>query len=411
MTSRAREVKEELAVLREQRENLEKTLKSAPVSETRDLRIQLAELSEKMVDLARELRRLMPEHRISRRGGKWDYVNGLKWEALEDKTWSEIEHMESNDTPPTELEMMHAALSVARKSSMTPIQTKYMNELLDQGKRRIEIARDNGKDKSTISRTIKRGNNRLERSTKAAYAILRDQAKWNGEDITIIDLSVPEVMESVLNVLTKRQRLYLYLYYGEWMSLREIQSLCGLESHTCILRSIRSAIGRIEDIALGGQVEISGWDTLEKRLMEHFNSLDLQVLEECSRPQQKRKQKEIRLPIVQKTKSNLWTLFFELPGNLIHQALPEMEIPKPLWISNANERRRGELDDDFHSSEDEHWGSGRLINALKACAKRLERERMDVGSNSIVQIKRTVRNLLYKLMDLVRGGYKNADNH
>ena len=397
MTSRAREVKEQLAALRAQRDELEQLLETTSTSESRALRLRLAELGEDMVDLARELRRLMPEHRISCRS-KWDYINGKRWEALEDKTWAEIERMEPDDRPATEQEMMRAALRKARScSSMTEKQREYVDQILDQGKRRVDVARDCGVDKSTVSRTVKRGRAHLDRDIKAVYAILRNQGDGTG-DLTVIDLSVPEVMEGVLNLLTKRQRTYLYLYYGEWMSLREIQALLGKESHSSILRSIRTALERIEVLALGGQVELRGWDTLEDRLMEHYNALDLESLKDLDRPAHG------------PSKDPPHGFRARLRG-----ILPSLGLSKPVWIMRGAERRSAALAGDLHASEAEHWGSGRLLAALRALAARLgdgagtggrkaEREK------TRRRIVRVLRNLMYKLFDLIRG-VTHADNH
>ena len=87
-----------------------------------------------------------------------------------------------------------------------------------------------------------------------------------------MDLGEPEVLKAVLDRLTLRQQTYLYLYYGEWLSLREIGTLLGVD-HASVLRSIRCGLKRLESLALGEQVEGRGLERLEERLMAHFNDL------------------------------------------------------------------------------------------------------------------------------------------
>lgn len=394
MTNEAKKVKEELAALRERRDELARALEGLSGKEARAVRIQLAEVGEDIIDRSRELRRLMPEHRISYRGGKRDYMERVKWSSLEDKTWAEVEKMVPGDRELTAHEMMRAALRKARScTSMTEKQREYVDQILDQGKRLVDVARDCGVDKSTVSRTVKRGRAHLDRDIKAVYAILRNQEDGTG-DLTVVDLAVPEVMEAVLGILTECQRTYLYLYYGEWMSLREIQELLGLDSHSSVLRSIRTALERIEALTFGGQVELRGWDALEGRLMEHFNGLELEEVEDYSR-------KAVKRPL--RAKLTLWTLFFETKG-VVHPR-PEPAVQKPFWVSYGADRRSGRPE--LHVGG--RWGSGRLMAALKSYAAHRMREAK--GDDVLIQVKRAVRAALYRLFSYLMGGKRHADDH
>ena len=85
-------------------------------------------------------------------------------------------------------------------------------------------------------------------------------------------------------LLTPRQQLYLYLYYGEWLSLREIGRLLRVD-HASVLRSIRCGLERLGTLAVGTRAEVRGLEELEERLMAHFNQLE--PPEEALRPRPK----------------------------------------------------------------------------------------------------------------------------
>ena len=81
------------------------------------------------------------------------------------------------------------------------------------------------------------------------------------------------MLGAVLSLLTPRQQLYLYLYYGEWLSLREIGRLLRVD-HASVLRSIRCALERLEAVTLGTGVEVRGLEALEEALVAHFHALE-----------------------------------------------------------------------------------------------------------------------------------------
>lgn len=384
-----------MAELRARRDCLEQAISQAPPGTARSMKIELSEVKEELVQCARELRELMPRHRISRgKAVRWSDVEGTRWEGLEDKTWQAVEGGEDSGEPLSDPEMMRVSLNRARKSRvMTSTQEAYMAELLDHGKRKSSIAAEHGKNRTTVSRTLARGRARLEQGVKAAYAVMRNQGEQNG-GVTVIDLAVPEVLEGILNILTKRQRLYLYFYYGEWMSLREIAVYFGLASHSTVLRSIQAALDKIGALAMGDQVELRGWDELEERLLEHYNALDLESLEELSRP--------VHSPAKGPP-----------PGFSVirHHVLPVLRLVKPAWIVRDGERRSAALDD-FHVPETGHWGSGRLLSALRDLVTRLGGETGDgrrtpgcwsCDTRKRAVIIRILRNLMDKLFDLLAG--------
>ncbi|WP_143383424.1 hypothetical protein [Flavonifractor sp. An9] len=263
--SQAREIKDQIRVLRAQKNALQARLEGAQGREARAIRLELARIGEDLVDCARQLRELMPRHKISRGGATWSGVEGWRWDQLQYQTWAEMETAEEQEGP-TEKDKMRLAVRAAR-TGISPTQEDYLAGT-DGGRRQAQVAREAGKNRSTVCRTLQRGQKRIAEDAKVLYQLLGRQ---EGGPL-VVDLGEPEVLKAVLDRLTTRQQTYLYLYYGEWLSLREIGTLLGVD-HASVLRSIQCGLKRLESLALGEQVEVRGLDSLEERLMAHFNDL------------------------------------------------------------------------------------------------------------------------------------------
>ena len=275
----AKQVKARAKALRAEKADLQAKLTEARGREAADLRLKLAAVEEDLVDCARLLRELMPRHKISR-GKTWSGLEGWQWDKLQYQTWAELEGAESPEGP-TEQDKMRLAVRAAR-TGLTPAQEAYLAQT-DVGKRPAQVAREAGKHRSTVCRTLRRGKDRIAEDAKVLYDLL---GRREGGPL-VIDLGEPEVLKAVLDRLTQRQQTYLYLYYGEWLSLREIGTLLGVD-HASVLRSIRCGLRRMESLALGEQVEVRGLDSLEERLMAHFNDLPLEEEPREKRTYQKR---------------------------------------------------------------------------------------------------------------------------
>lgn len=275
----AERVKEQARALREQKADLQAQLERAQGREARAIKLELARIGEDLVDCSRQLRELMPRHKIGRRA-TWAGVDGWRWDHLQYQTWAELENAEDTEGP-TEQDKMRLAVRAAR-TGISPSQEAYLAGT-DRGRRQAQVAREAGKNRSTVCRTLQRGQRRIEADAKALYRMLGRQ----GGGLLVVDLAEPEVLRAVLDRLTTRQQTYLYLYYGEWLSLREIGSLLGVD-HASVLRSIRCGLKRMESLALGEQVEVRGLDSLEERLMAHFNDLPLEEESQEKRTYQKR---------------------------------------------------------------------------------------------------------------------------
>ena len=137
-----------------------------------------------------------------------------------------------------------------------------INPYLSEGKKTVayEIAEQLDVNKATVSRTLLR-----------AKKVLNDKAEdLRQEDLrehpNRLDLAEPETARYVLSRLTETQAVYLYLYYGEWLDMRSIGALLGVD-HSTVCRTIHRAAGRIRALCTDGSgVELLGVDALEPAL-------------------------------------------------------------------------------------------------------------------------------------------------
>ena len=120
---------------------------------------------------------------------------------------------------------------------------QQMLELSMEGKRVTEIANILNVDKSTVSRTLSR-----------AYQCIRDLAQFeeqrykpdsDSEESSEMDLTDPETAKKLLGCLTERQAVYMYLYYGEWLTMENIGKLLNVDKST-ICRTLERAAARIQ---------------------------------------------------------------------------------------------------------------------------------------------------------------------
>lgn len=176
--SQAREIKDQIRVLRAQKNALQARLEGAQGREARAIRLELARIGEDLVDCARQLRELMPRHKISRGGATWSGVEGWRWDQLQYQTWAEMETAEEQEGP-TEKDKMRLAVRAARRG-VTQTQEKYLAEL-DQGKKAAQIARETGRHRSTVCRTLRRGEKRIAEDARALYQYYT--SKYSGEEI------------------------------------------------------------------------------------------------------------------------------------------------------------------------------------------------------------------------------------
>lgn len=373
--SEAREVRARARALREQRGALEARL-AAGEGDAWALRLELARLKEELADCAHRLKELEPRHRVSH-GTTWAGVDGWKWDRLQYQTWAELEGAEEPEGP-TRHDRMRLAARTARERAVTEKQGEYLSQV-EKGRSAAQAAREAGRDPSAVARTVRRGKARIARDAKALFAILEAQERPGP---LVLDLAEPAVLGAVLSLLTPRQQLYLYLYYGEWLSLREIGRLLRVD-HASVLRSIRCGLERLGTLAVGTRAEVRGLEELEERLMAHFNQLE--PPEEALRPRPKA---PVRAP---------------------NPRRPPAERPPlramVLRLVRGGETRTAELGEGLRRTEGGRWGSGKLLAALEGWVERLPgRGREKEGR------RQKLGRLLLKLFEWIRRELY-ADHH
>ena len=381
------EVKTRAQELRARKSELEAALAQAP-DDARSIRLELARIQEELVDCARRLREMMPRHKVSYKT-TWAGVEGRRWAQMQYQTWAELEGAEEQDGP-TEQDLMRQVIHTAREQRVTSKQAEYL-AASDGGKKAVEIARENGKDRSTVSRTLQRARTKMERDARAIYTLLR---KRTSTGMLVIDLADPDTLRAVLDLLTNKQQMYLYLYYGEWLSLRDIGDLFGVD-HSVVLRSIRAALERLDRLMAGQEVKVRGLDALEEQLIAHFTRVarEAENLQEPARPSSSKRPS--RAPVRQET-------------------CPPTELPAPLdWtlmLIRGRELRTAPAEH-FKPMITCHWGSGRLLPLLKkALAPSIPWEDTKDYAAIRHRVYRAVRRCLSKLFCMIRRDL-DADNH
>ena len=384
----AMEVKARAQELRARKAELEAALAQTP-EDALTMRLELARIQEDLVDCARELRELMPRHKVSYKT-TWAGVEGRRWDQLQYKTWAELEGAEEQDGP-TERDLMRQAVQIAREQPVTSKQAEYL-AAADGGDRAAEIAREKGRDRSTVSRTLQRARTKRERDAWAIYTLLE---KRTSTGMLVIDLADPDTLRAVLDLLTQKQQVYLYLYYGEWLSLREIGELFGV-NHSVVLRSIRAALERLDQLLAGQEVKVRGLDALEERLITHFNRAELEAEAPSGRSR----------PSASRSHTG--------SASERQDACPPAELPAPLnWTLTLIRglELRSTLAERYKPMITCHWGSGRLLPLLKkALAPSIPWE--DTKDYAAIQhrVYQAVRRCLSKLFHLIRRDL-DADNH
>lgn len=127
-------------------------------------------------------------------------------------------------------------------------------------------------DKTTVSRTLKRAKKTINEIEGAMRNEERAEARG------VIDFSSREVAEDILSSLTETQAVYLYLYYGEWLSLRDIGELLD-KSHVSVCNGIHRAVKRIREKYNDNEdLMLCGVEDLEPMLYEIYQQPDIEHL-------------------------------------------------------------------------------------------------------------------------------------
>lgn len=157
------------------------------------------------------------------------------------------------------------------KAACSPRQQEMLDLFL-QGKSLAEIAEATGVDKSTVWKTLKRA----KKTINEIEGGMRNEER--AKALGVIDFSSREVAEDILSSLTETQAVYLYLYYGEWLSLRDIGELLD-KSHVSVCKGVHRAVKRIREKYNDNEdLMLCGVEDLEPMLYEIYQQPDIEYL-------------------------------------------------------------------------------------------------------------------------------------
>lgn len=145
---------------------------------------------------------------------------------------------------------------------LTPRQNEVF-ELWQNGMNGQDLADRLRLDRSTVSRTLARAKSRL----KAEANRISLTNRLDG--MTVFDMADRDVAKTILACLTPHQTVCMYLYYGEWLSLRDCGDLLGSD-HTAVLRTVQRALWNIQDTLRCGTFTIDNVDALGDMAYELF---------------------------------------------------------------------------------------------------------------------------------------------
>lgn len=220
-------------------------------------KLALFMVNEELLDVNAQLRALAPRRRAGSRGTSSDhFANGAH--RGDKKQYTDWTREDRNYDE--ELDEAHALLLDALRESGGVLsgRQKRMLDLWKSGLGVVEIADRLGVAPSTVSRTLERAKERIRADAQRRQNALRVP---EGR----ADLSDPETARAVLSALSRKQAVYLYLYYSEWLSLREVSQLTGRD-HSVILRTMRRGLARVRDALGGGELALENMDALDDLL-------------------------------------------------------------------------------------------------------------------------------------------------
>ena len=236
--------------------------------------MELALIQEELIDVKAQIRAVSPEYRrvgkrsignnVQRSQDRYQY---FKWK---EENWAQTD--DQDDVHKLMLQGMAEGLSLL-SSKQRKIIELYQSEL-----NITEIARRLNLNSSTVSRTLTLAKKRLQEEIQRFLQQKRLSSR--------LDLSDPILAKLVLSVLTPTQIAYMYLYYSEYLSLREISYLTGV-SHSSILRTIYRALRNIGGLLGYQETELVNIDALDDLAYYTYCEIQYQdiIVPEDLRPQ------------------------------------------------------------------------------------------------------------------------------
>lgn len=251
-----------------QKRQLEQELEKAEGRSRWELRLKLAAVSEDLVLSNRRLHELMPRHKISAPAAG-------EMRSVEREVFGEEDPEQAELHRVTKLALERTCTSLEREAIQRREHVRWQKQ----------VAEEMGSTPSATSKRLKRTRRKTAALAEPAFC-LRRHARKNGG---LIDLRDDEQLRAYLKLLTDRQQVYVTLYYGEWLTCREIAELLGIDQST-VSRTIRRALGRLT-VALDGETRVEGMERLEDLLTEQFCLVerDCAVEKEITLPSGRRK--------------------------------------------------------------------------------------------------------------------------
>lgn len=207
-------------------------------------------VEEELMDVNAHLRALTPGQRIGSKGGRVQV--GLATDHQQFTDWAQEDQAGTDEGVDYRAAMVEALAE--SKGLMTETQWRVF-ELWATGMTVNQIAMKLGRNRGSVSRTLGRARARIQES--ASFRMAAARAQLPVRPVMEIDLSDKEIFKVILPSLTEVQIVYLYLYYGEFLSCPEIALLINRNIST-VSRTLRRAIKSIAGSFDAVRVYITG---------------------------------------------------------------------------------------------------------------------------------------------------------
>lgn len=207
-------------------------------------------VEEELMDVNAHLRALTPGQRIGSKGGRVQV--GLATDHQQFTDWAQEDQAGTDEGVDYRAAMVEALAE--SKGLMTETQWRVF-ELWATGMAVNQIAMKLGRNRGSVSRTLGRARARIQES--ASFRMAAARAQLPVRPVIEIDLSDKEIFKVILPSLTEVQIVYLYLYYGEFLSCPEIALLINRNIST-VSRTLRRAIKSIAGSFDAVRVYITG---------------------------------------------------------------------------------------------------------------------------------------------------------
>lgn len=230
-------------------------------AEGRGDNLALFMVQEELLDVRAQIRALTPQRRVGSKCG-----TGIASQIASDKQQF-INWREENQSLNEDIDQSHQSMLKAVSQSwdiLTPRQREVM-ELAQSGIAHEQIAIRLGINQTTVSRTLGRAKRSMREEAERA---LQEQHL----DARHLDMADPNTAKVVLSALTPKQAVYLYLYYSEWMSLREISGLTGTD-YSSIYRTIQRALRNIGSVLGYQEAVLENMDALDDLAYQLYSEI------------------------------------------------------------------------------------------------------------------------------------------